>query len=234
VGGRLNVTIHLYRAQQPARPFSAMDKRTVAQSTIITEIVRHAVIKEEMLEPEEVNIEIDAHGDVLVEEQKPLIKVPYDSAKEKRTIRVPHQEAYQRIVQATQKRINLLERLYQQSTIEAQHWFQRSFIFAAIETIVLTLSVMIPLFLVAQHLETLFIPATMLIVALNTFNAILTAWVFLQSHRANKYVDLYLANLTEIRSFSTVAQFITSLEVDHDCKHLLQKTLLSRSLGLSI
>jgi hypothetical protein len=230
------VTIHSYRTTSSAsksRPPSSNNHYITDKHAMLNDIARNAVIDDEIVEPKEFNIEIDTMGNVIVKEHELAEDGMAITDNQKRIIRVPQEEAYQRIVEATKKKVRLLEHLYEESQKEANRWFMRSFLSATVEAILITFSIFIPFLLHNLNFYHQLMPFTALIVFTNMLNVLITIWIFRQTRVANEQVDLYLYNLTEIRNFATITRFISHLNIDDVQKHLLQKTLVSRSLGLS-
>ncbi|GLV58628.1 hypothetical protein KDH_54580 [Dictyobacter sp. S3.2.2.5] len=209
------------------------DKPVIVRQAILNDIARNAVIDDELLTPLSMNIEVDDKGTVIVKAFEQDGKDSMATHYQRRVVRVPQEKAYQRIVDATQRKLGLLERLYEESRQEAQNWFNRSLITAITAAMIIALSIFLPILLYSLQLKTQLFPITSFIIIINVINACVTAWVFYQTRQAHERADLYLCNLNEVRSFATITRFITQLDINGQHKHLLQKTLVSTSLGLS-
>lgn len=209
------------------------DKHIIARQAILNDIARNAVIDNEMWTPLSMNIEVDDKGTVIVKALEQDEKGSMTADCHPRVVRVPQEEAYQRIVDAAQRKLSLLEQLYEESCHEAQSWFNRSLITAIAEAMIIALSIFLPILLYSLQLNTQLFPITSFIIVINVINACATAWVFYQTRQTHERADLYLCSLNEVRSFATITHFIAQLTIDDRYKHLLQKTLVSTSLGLS-
>jgi len=205
----------------------------IVRQAILNDIARNAVIDDELLTPLSLNIEVDEKGTVIVKAFEPDGRGTVQAHCPQRVVRVPQEKAYQRIVDATQRKLGLLEQLYEESHQEAQKWFNRSLIAAIAAAMIIALSIFLPILLYSLQLKTQLFPITSFIIIINVINACVTAWVFYQTRQAHQRADIYLCNLTEVHSFATITDFITRLNIDDQHKHLLQKTLVSTSLGLS-
>lgn len=209
------------------------EKRLAERQIILNDIARNAVLDNQKDGPLEINIELDPMGNVIVKEYEIANDGITATGKQQRVIRVPQEEAYHRIVEAAQSKIELLERLYEASRSEAHRWFRRSLLSAASEALVLTFSVFVP----SLSLTIIDMPHMLrfivLVISLNILHAGLTLWIFRKTRVANEQVDLYMHSLHEIRSFSSVSRLVARLQLDKNQKQLLQKALVSRSLGLS-
>jgi hypothetical protein len=225
------LTIYQYRmAYTDAKArFTAEEKRTAKRQAILNDIARNAVIDYEIIEPVEINFELDAMGNVIIKGHQDA----QNGNGQRRIIRIPQEEAYQRIVEAAQKKIELLEHLYEISQAEARRWFKRSLLSATSEALMLTFSVFIPSISLTLQRERDITTFISIIVCMNVLHALITLWVFYKSRCANNLVDLYVQSLHDLRSFSSMTRFLSRLQLNKDQKHLLQKALVSRSLGLS-
>ncbi|GHO87997.1 hypothetical protein [Dictyobacter formicarum] len=208
-------------------------KHITARQAILKDIARNAVIDDEILAPLSMNIEVDDKGTVIVKALEHDVQTTMTTHCHRRVVRVPQEKAYQRIVDAAQRKLGLLERLYEGSRQEAQNWFNRSLITAIAEAMIIALSIFLPILLYSLQLNTQLFPITSFVIVINVINACITAWVFYQTRQAHERADLYLCSLNEVRSFATITHFIAQLNIDDRHKHLLQKTLVSTSLGLS-
>jgi hypothetical protein len=237
--GIIHVTINPYdttppSASQSALPDERNGKYITSQQAILNDIARNAVADLDAdVETQRLNIEIDTMGNVIVKEHELAEDGMIITDKQKRIIRVPQEEAYQRIVEATQRKIDLLEHLYQESQREAARWFRRSFLSTAGEVIIITFSIFIPL--VAHNLGVYYqsLPLSAILILTNLINLSLIIWIFRRSSIAHKQVDLYLFSLTEVRNFATITRFVAHIKMDDPQKQMLQKALVSRSLGLT-
>ncbi|GCE19408.1 hypothetical protein [Dictyobacter kobayashii] len=228
------MTSHPYHTTQSSteQNIVSTDQHPIVRQAILNDIARNAIIDDEMLAPLSMNIEVDDKGTVIINalEQDARGTV---TDRHRRVICVPQEKAYQRIVDAAQRKIGLLEQLYEENRREAQSWFNRSFLTAIVEAIIITFSIFLPILLYSLQLNAHILSITGLAIVINVINACITAWVFYQTKQANDRTDLYLCSLNEVRSFSTITHFIAQLNIDDQHKHLLQKTLISTSLGLS-
>lgn len=229
------MTIHSFHTSEPDERvrFTMGERRMGARQAILSDIARNAVVEDKLTEPVGINIELDTMGNVIVKEQEVTSDGATITGTHRRTFRVPQEEAYQRIVEAAQNKIVLLERLYDISRVESRRWFTRSLFGAASEALIITFSILASILFQTlrdtQHL----VPFIGLIICINMLNLGLTLWVFRKTRLANAQVDLYLHSLHEIRSFSTVTHFMSRLQLDTKQKQMLQTALVSRSLGLT-
>lgn len=233
-----HVTINPYHTTPPSTSQSSSpderdDKRITNKQAILNDIARNAVVDLDV-ETTNINIEIDTMGNVIVKEHELAEDGMIITDKQKRIIRVPQEEAYQRIVEATQKKIDLLEQLYQESQQESNRWFRRSFLSTTCELIVVAFSIFIPLMVHNMNFYYQSLPLAATLTLVNIINVCLIIWIFRQSSIAHNQVDLYLYSLTEVRNFATITRFVSQLKMDDTQKQLLQKTLVSRSLGLTM
>ena len=231
--GASTLTIYPYRTTHTGikTRITAEKKRRAEQQAILNTIARNAVVDYEILEPVEANFEFDAMGNVIIKGQQNALNGTNGNG-QRPIIRIPQEEAYQRIVEATYNKIELLEHLYEISRAEARRWFKRSLFSALSEALLLTFSIFIPsLGLTFQRVyyPTPFID---LLVGINVLHALLTLWIFYKNRCANNLVDLYVHSLHDIRNFASITHFLSRLQLDKDQKQLLQKALVSRSLGL--
>lgn len=229
------MTIHSFHTSEPNEKAQTTKEgqRLGEQQAILNDIARNAVVEDEFTEPIGVNIELDPMGNVILKEHEAAADGATAANAQKRIFRVPQEEAYQRIVEAAQSKVVLLEHLYESSRTEANRWFTRSLLGATSEALIITFSILAPiLFQVLRETQHI-IPFASLIFSINTLNIGLMLWISRKSHLANAQVDLYLRSLHEIRKFSTVTHFMTRLKLDTRQKQLLQTALVSRSLGLA-
>ncbi|GCF09696.1 hypothetical protein [Dictyobacter arantiisoli] len=229
------MTFRPYHAQQDAtkRSSSTSRRKHVDKANLLQDIARHAIVENENIAPLPGNIGIDATGTVSVRgngnNDHKMAATQYQQC----LIRLSTEKAYQRIVEAAQRKIDLFERLYDESRSDAYRWFKHSFRIAIIEAFVITLSIMMPLLVRLFHQEAQLLFVFMGVVTINIINAVITILILRHAIQMNQQVDLYLHSLTDIRSFSNIASFISQLQIDDTHKHLLQKTLVSTSLGIS-
>lgn len=205
----------------------------IVRQTILNDIARNAIIDDELSLPLSINIEVDDKGTVIVKTFEQDGRDTLQAHERRRELHVPQEKAYQRIVDAAQRKLGLLEQLYEESRQEAQSWFNRSLIAAIAAAMIIALSIFLPILLYSLQLNTQLFPITSFIIIINVINACITAWVFYQTRQAHERADIYLCNLNEVRSFATITRFIARLNIDYQHEHLLQKTLVSTSLGLS-
>jgi hypothetical protein len=229
------MTIHSFHTSEPDEKAQATkeEQRLGARQAILNDIARNAVVEDEFTEPIGINIELDPMGNVIVKEHEVAADGTATANTQKRIFHVPQEEAYQRIVEAAQSKIALLEHLYESSRAESNRWFTRSLLGAASEALIITFSILAPIFLQVLRETQHIIPFAGLIFSINTLNIGLMLWISRKSRLANAQVDLYLHNLHEVRNFSTVTHFLARLQLDTRQKQLLQTALVSRSLGLT-
>ncbi|GCE27024.1 hypothetical protein KDA_25080 [Dictyobacter alpinus] len=227
------MTIHPYHTTQPSinAKTHSTTQHTIARKAILNDIARNAVVDDEIIAPLELKIEVDETGTVIVKALEEDLNAGI-TGHHRRVIHVPLEKAYQRIVDASQRKTGLLERLYTERQQEANQWFSRSFLTATIGACILILSVFLPVLLYLLQLNTHILPIICFIITINIMNASITTWLFHQTQQANEQVDLYLKGLNEVRNFSMITQFIAQLTIDDTHKHLLQKLLIANSLGL--
>jgi hypothetical protein len=223
------------RVKQPLakRCFSSNDPYLIDKQETLNDVARNAIVNSEILTPLSMNIEVDAMGTVIVETND-INKGGINSANHQmRVIRIPQEKAYQRIVEAAQRKFELLERLYEEGHQGALNWFRRSLFTAITEAIMITLSICIPFLTYSLKLEKQIIPIISFVILTNIVNAGIAVWIFRQTQLANQQVDHYINSLTEIRNFSTITHIITHIQMSDTQKSLLQKALISSSLGLA-
>ncbi|GER88347.1 hypothetical protein KDW_25090 [Dictyobacter vulcani] len=221
------MTIHSYHTTQ-----SITAEQPPVRKAILNDIARNAVVDDEIVAPVDLNIEVDEAGTVIVNALEADTEAENKGKCHKRVMHIPHEKAYQRIVGAAQRKTTLLEKLYTERQQEASQWFHRSFLTATIGAGILLLSVFLPVVLYSLPLNIHMQPIICAIILANVLNIIITAWFFRQTQQANEQVDLYLKGFNDVRNFSMITQFIAQLKIDDTHKQLLQKTLISTSLGL--
>lgn len=227
-----NVTI---RVKQPLakRHFSSNDPYWTDKQETLNDVARNAIVNSEIFTPLDMNIEVDAMGTVIIEANDTNKGGISGVDHRMHIIRIPQEKAYQRIVEAAQKKFELLERLYEEGHQGALNWFRRSLFTAIMEAIMITLSICIPFLIYSLRLEQQIVPIISFVVFTNIVNACIAVWIFRQAQLANKQVDHYLNSLTEIRNFSAITHIITHIQMSDTQKSLLQKALISSSLGLA-
>lgn len=229
------MTIRSYHTTQSAtrQATHATTEQSLMREAILTDIARNAVVDDEIIAPVDLNIEVDETGTVIVKALETDSSDTTRGGSLKRVLRVPQEKAYQRIVEASQRKTALLEKLYTERQQEASQWFQRSFLTATIGACTLLLSVFLPMVLYSLPLNIPILPIICAIILINVLNIVITSWFFRQTQQANEQVDLYLKGFIDLCNFAMITQFIAQLKIDDIHKQLLQKTLISTSLGLT-
>jgi hypothetical protein len=212
---------------------STNDPYSIDEQVNLNDVARNAIINDDIFTPSNTKIEVDALGNVIVETRYINRGGIADTIHQKRVLHIPQEKAYQRIVEAVQKNFELLERLYEEGHRGALDWFRCSLFTAVLEAIIITLSICIPFLLHSLHLEKQTIPIIIFVILTNIINACIAIWIFRQTQLANKQVDNYLNSLTEIRKFSALTYIITHIQMSDTQKSLLQKALISSSLGIA-
>ncbi len=199
----------------------------------INSIARYAVAKDKVIEPLDANFQVDDKGNVVVEPdgqiQLSSQEPGWREVEDRKSIVIPWQEAYKRIVDATNGEIELQVKFYKQGNKETKQWYWLLLAdFTLTSLFLLVLGMYYFFFAKKFALYTPIIVVTLLVFIIFGLSAL----IFLHNLKYSiKRVNIYFNKMQDIENFSAIATFISNLNIEDEYKNSLQKAIIVKSLG---
>jgi len=208
--------------------FKGMD--SLPTKTIIHSLARYAVAHDKVLEAADVSFRVDGRGNVLmVEPERQAVHHQKASSQQGQCIIVPRQEAYERIMYATHKKMEQMRSLYEGVQKRSRSWAKISLFVVLIAILCILLSAIAAVvFNILQEQSFWFL----LLLFINTSNLIIMGYLLWQARRYSGQANSYLNSLLQIENFYETVNTASELPLDDTARKLFQEVIIAQSLGV--
>jgi hypothetical protein len=211
-------------------PTSFKEMEALPTKTIIHSLARYAVAHDKVLETTDVAFRVDGRGNVLMVEPEKLTTHHQDTPLHReKCIVVPRQEAYERIVYATRKKMEQMRHLYEGVQKRAGSWTKISLIVVCIALLAIVLTVVAAVSLDILQKQNFWL---FLFLLINMGNVMIVGYSLWQARKYSKQANIYLESYLEIENFYATISSAAQLPLDDKTRELLQEIFIAQSLGV--
>jgi hypothetical protein len=206
------------------------DRDLLPTKTIIHSLARYAVAHDKVLETADVSFRVDGRGNVLmVEPKRQAAHHQRASSHQEKCIIVPRQEAYERIMYATRKKMEQMRFLYEGVQKRSRGWAKISMFMVLIALLCILLSAIAAVvFNILQEQSFWFL----LLLFINLSNLIIMGYLLWQARRYSGQANSYLNSLLQIENFYETVNTVSELPLDDTARELFQEVIIAQSLGV--
>ncbi|GHO95613.1 hypothetical protein KSF_056610 [Reticulibacter mediterranei] len=206
------------------------DIDSLPTKTIIHSLARYAVAHDKVLETADVSFRVDGRGNVLmVEPKRRATRHQKASSHQEKCIIVPRQEAYERIMYATRKKMEQMRSLYEGVQKRSRGWTKISLFVVLIAMLCILLSAIAAVvFNILQEQSFWFL----LLLFINLSNLIIMGYLLWQARRYSGQANSYLNSLLQIENFYETVNTASELLLDDTARELFQEVIIAQSLGV--
>jgi hypothetical protein len=206
------------------------DMDSLSTKTIIHSLARYAVAHDKVLEAADVSFRVDGRGNVLmVEPERQAAHHQKTSSHQEKCIIVPRQEAYERIMYATRKKMEQMRSLYEGVQKRSKGWTKISLFVVLIAILSILLSAIAAVvFNILQEQSFWFL----LLLFINISNLLLMGYLLWQARRYSEQANSYLNSLLQIENFYETVNTASELPLDDTARELFQEVIIAQSLGV--
>jgi hypothetical protein len=221
---KLHVVLEEETTMIASFPTSFKEIDSLQAKTIIHSLARYAVAHDKVLETTDVAFRVDGRGNVLMVEPE-----RFATRHQEQCIVVPRQEAYERIVYATRKKMEQMRYLCEGVQKRARFWKKFSGIVVCIALLIVLLTAIAAVILNMLQEQVFWF---LLLFVINVGVLLIIGCLLWLTRQYSRRAHAYLESFLEIENFYETINAASQLPLGDKTRELLQEIFIAQSLGV--